>query len=164
MSTAYYLTVTAHVLSAFIWLGGMIAFAILAPALRAVDDAGTRQRIFHVLGERFRTVGWICIGVLVATGVVQLNMRGWWGAAFWGVAGFWGTNLGRAFAGKLITVTIMLVVQAVHDFWLGPRAGEVKAGSEEALTLRRRAALLARANAFIGLVLIYFAVRLARGG
>ena len=58
----------------------------------------------------------------------------------------------------------MVAVQAVHDFWLGPRAGAVDAGSEEARVLRRRAALFARANVVSGLVLLYFAVALARGG
>lgn len=164
MSTAHSLTVTVHVLSAMVWLGGMIAFALIAPALRAVEDDGVRQRIFHLLGERFRTVGWICIAVLLVTGVGQLHFRGWWGADFWGVPGFWSTSLGRTLGWKLGTVTVMLVVQAVHDFWLGPRAGRVTPGTDEAILLRRRAALLARGNAVVGLVLIYFAVRLARGG
>jgi len=164
MSSVYYVTVTVHVLAAMVWLGGMIAFAILAPALRSVEDDGVRQRIFHVLGERFRTVGWICIAVLLVTGVGQLQLRGWWGADFWGVPGFWSTGLGSALGWKLVTVTVMLVVQAVHDFWLGPKAGRVTPGTPEAVGLRRRAAHLARANALVGLVLIYFAVRLARGG
>ena len=164
MSTLYFFTVTTHVLAAIVWLGGMIAFAILAPALRSVEDDGVRQRIFHVLGERFRMVGWICIAVLLVTGVGQLQLRGWWGAQFWGVAGFWSTNLGRALVLKLGTGALMLVIQAIHDFWLGPRAGMVTPGTNEAVTLRRRAAHLARANALLGLVLIYFAVRLARGG
>jgi len=164
MSTAHSLTVTLHVLSAMVWLGGMIAFALIAPALRAVEDDGVRQRIFHILGERFRAVGWVCIVLLLVTGVGQLHFRGWWGAEFWGVPGFWATDLGRTFGWKLVTVTVMLVVQAIHDFWLGPKAGRVEAGTEEAITLRRRAALLARGNAVVGLLLIYFAVRLARGG
>lgn len=164
MSPIYYLTVTLHLLAAFVWLGGMIAFALLAPALRSLEDDDVRQRIFQVLGERFRAVGWVCIAVLLITGVGQLHFRGWWGAGFWGVPGFWGTDLGVALAWKLTTVAFMVTAQGLHDFWLGPAAGRAVAQSDEARVLRRRAALLARVNAAVGLVLIYFAVRLARGG
>jgi len=58
----------------------------------------------------------------------------------------------------------MLVIQAVHDLVVGPKAGRVQPGTAQARRLRRRAALLARLNTVLGLVLIYFAVRLARGG
>jgi len=58
----------------------------------------------------------------------------------------------------------MIVVSAVHDFWLGPLAGRLPAGTAEALRTRRRAAWLARINAIIGIVIVAAAVRLARGG
>ena len=164
MSTAYHLTVFLHVLAALVWLGGMLALALLAPVLRDVGDDAVRQRLFHRLGERFRAVGWACIAVLVTTGVLQLRMRGWWGMTVWGAGAFWAGPLGRALAWKLGTVAVILSVQAVHDFWLGPRAGRVPAGTPEARALRLRAARLARVNAVVGLVLVWFAVALARGG
>ncbi len=160
----YYLTVTTHVLAALVWLGGMIFFALVSPILRQVEDDATRQWIFQKAGARFRTVGWICIGVLVATGVAQLHFRGWWGMAVWGSGAFWSSRLGHTLAAKLSIVLIMLVLQAVHDLVVGPRAGRVPPGGAEARKLRRQAALLARWNTIFGLVLIYFAVRLARGG
>lgn len=164
MSNIYYLTVTVHVLAALVWLGGMIAIALLAPILRKVGDDAARQRLFEALGRRFRTVGWICIALLLVTGVGQLHWRGWWGMDVWGSAAFWGTPQGMTLFFKLFAVLVMLVIQAVHDFWHGPRAGRVEAGTPEARRLRRQAAFLARVNALVGLVLIYFAVRLARGG
>ena len=127
MRGTYQLVVTTHVLAAVIWLGGMITFALLAPVLRRVGDDGERQRLFHLLGRRFRAVGWACIAVLLLTGIEQLRIRGWWGSAFWTGPGLWASPLGRALAGKLGTVLLMVVVQAVHDFWYGPRAGEVQA-------------------------------------
>jgi hypothetical protein len=65
---------------------------------------------------------------------------------------------------KLAAVLVMLVVQGLHDFWLGPEAGRVEPGTVEARTLRSRAALLARINAVVGVVLVWFAVQVARGG
>ncbi len=92
------------------------------------------------------------------------DFRGWWGWAVWGSAAFWGSPVGHTLAAKLSLVAVMLAVQAVHDLRVGPRAGRLPPGSVEARRLRRRAALLARVNVVLGVFLVYFAVRLARGG
>ena len=165
MSWSYHLVVTLHVLAALLWLGGMFFLGVVgAPVLRAIEPAALRQRLFHLLGVRFRTVGWIAIAVLVATGTIMLRARGllaWSGVL--GSAAFWRTPLGVALAFKLATVVTMIAVSAVHDFLVGPAASRAEAGSAEAVALRRRAALLARLNALVGLFLVIAAVRLARG-
>ena len=76
----------------------------------------------------------------------------------------WGSALGHALAWKMSLVVMMVIVQGVHDFWLGPAAGRATPGSKGARALRVRAAWLARINALFGLLLVYFAVRVARGG
>jgi len=165
MSWSYYLLVTVHVLAALLWLGGMFFLGLVgAPVLRAVEPPALRQRLFHQLGLRFRAVGWSAIAVLVVTGVALLHARGLlrWSGVF-GSAAFWGTGLGVALAAKLAAVTVMVVVSLVHDFFLGPAAGRAGPDSAEAIRLRRRAALLARVNALLGLLLVAAAVRLARG-
>ena len=165
MTWSYHLVVTLHVLAALLWLGGMFFLGVVgAPVLRAIEPAALRQRLFHLLGVRFRTVGWIAIAVLVTTGTIMLRARGllaWSGVL--GSAAFWRTPLGVALAFKLATVVTMIAVSAVHDFLVGPAASRAEAGSAEAVALRRRAALLARLNALVGLFLVIAAVRLARG-
>ena len=165
MSWSYHLVVTLHVLAALLWLGGMFFLGVVgAPVLRAIEPAALRQRLFHLLGVRFRTVGWIAIAVLVTTGTIMLRARGllaWSGVL--GSAAFWRTPLGVTLAFKLATVVTMIAVSAVHDFLVGPAASRAEAGSAEAVALRRRAALLARLNALVGLFLVIAAVRLARG-
>lgn len=166
MSAAYWISVTVHVLAALFWLGGMLFLGLVgAPVLRAVEPPALRQRLFHDLGMRFRGAGWVAIGVLVVTGVLNLHFRGWlhWDGVL-GSAAFWSTPTGHALAAKLVAVTVMITVSLVHDLVLGPAAGRATAGSPEALTLRRRAALLARGNALVGVIVVVAAVRLARGG
>ncbi len=166
MPTAYYLNVTIHVLAAMFWLGGMFFLAVVgAPALRAVEPVALRQQLFQELGVRFRTAGWWAIGVLLVTGVINLHYRHWlhWHGVLNNVA-FWRTATGHSLAIKLVAVLAMMVVSFVHDFIVGPRAGLAPAGSVEARALRRRAALLARVNALLGLIVVIVAVRLARGG
>lgn len=165
MSIWYYANVSVHVLAAMVWLGGMLFLGLVgAPALRQVEPPPLRQTLFQELGLRFRTVGWWCIGVLVATGVLNLWFRGWIRGDAPAVldAGFWRTGTGHALCAKLACVSIMISASAVHDFALGPAAGRAAPGSAHAIHLRRRAALLARVNAIVGVVLVIAAVRLAR--
>lgn len=148
-----------------LWLGGMLFLAAVgAPVLRAVEPPALRQRLFRELGMRFRTIGWVAIALLVVTGVANLHYRGWlrWDGVL-GEAAFWSTGTGHALAWKLVAVATMVAVSAMHDFVIGPAASRVAVGSAEALRLRRRAALLARFNAVIGVVVVVAAVRLARG-
>jgi uncharacterized membrane protein len=161
----YHLNVTVHVLAALFWLGGMFFLAAVgAPVLRNVEPPALRAQLFRALGERFRRVGWAAIAVLLVTGVLNLHFRGVLAARVLADAGFWGSPYGRALAWKLGAVTAMLIVQAVHDFAVGPAASRLMAGSPDALVARRRAALLARASAILGIVVVIAAVRLARGG
>jgi copper resistance protein D len=166
MSVLYYTNVTIHVLAAMLWLGGMFFLGVVgAPVLRAIEPPALRQRLFQALGIRARNAGWWAIVVLLATGVANLHFHGWlhWEGVL-GSGAFWQTGSGRALALKLVAVTTMLAVSATHDFLLGPMAGRAMPGSPAAILLRRRAALLARANALIGVVVVIAAVRLARGG
>ena len=121
--------------------------------------------MFNELGVRFRTVGWICIGLLVVTGIGNIQLRGLltWETVL-GSSAFRKTTLGYALAVKLAAVVTMIAVSALHDFWLGPAAGRIEAGTPAALALRRRAAMLARINAAVGVVVVIAAVRLVRGG
>src|SRR5512145_1455802 len=136
--------------------------AVGAPVLRHVEPAAMRAQLFRRLGEQFRLVGWIAIGTLVVTGVTNLYFRGWLGLL--DDRAFWSTPFGRMLLFKLVAVFLMLTIQAVHDFRDGPRASRTEPGSPEALRFRKRAAQFARLNAVLGILLVYIAVRLARGG
>jgi copper resistance protein D len=158
----YALLVYVHVLAALLWLGGMFFFAVVgAPALRQVEPAALRRRLFHDLGLRFRRVGWWAIGVLVLSGIWVLHLRG---ALRWSQLSemlYRETPFGRALFWKLVMVLIMISASLIHDFVVGPQASFPGDRGERA---RRRAAILARGNAVAGLLLVYWATRLARGG
>jgi uncharacterized membrane protein len=163
MSAGYYVLVSIHVLAALLWLGGMLFLGVVgAPVLRAIEPPALRQRLFSELGRRFRTVGWLAVATLVTTGVLMLYARGLLHWRVLGSADFWRTPFGTTLAFKLTAVATMIVVSAVHDFLHGPAAGRAAPGSPASIALRRRAALLARANALVGILLVLAAVRLAR--
>lgn len=163
MRSLYLLNVTAHVLFAILWLGGLFFLGLVgAPVLRRVEPPELRARLFRSLGERFRVVAWIAIPVLLTTGILNLWFRGALGAAVSGDARFWSSPFGEALAWKLGLVIAMIAVSALHDFVEGPRASRFGAGSAEALRSRRRAVWLARLNAILAVLLVSVAVHLPR--
>lgn len=163
--SAYYINVTTHVFAALLWLGGMFFLAVVgAPVLRRVEPAALRAALFRQLGEQFRLVGWISLAVLIVTGFLNLHFRGVLNTDALGSGEFWGSRYGTALAWKLGAVTAMLVIQAIHDFRHGPAASRLKPDSPDMLAARKRAALLARLSAVLGVIVVIAAVRLARGG
>ena len=161
--SAYIVNVTIHVFAALFWLGGMFFLAAVgAPVLRKVEPAELRAALFRQLGEQFRVVGWIAITILLITGVLNLHLRGVLPLVLDGE--FWSTRYGVTLAWKTGAVAGMLVIQAIHDFIVGPASVHATPGSAAALELRRRAALLARLSAVFGIIIVIAAVRLARGG
>jgi uncharacterized membrane protein len=159
----YPLTVTVHLLATLFWLGGTFFLAIVgAPALRGLDP-GLRSRVFREIGVRFRRSGWVAITLLIITGVMNLNFRGLLGAVLHGGGDFWLSSFGRILAWKLGLVAVMIVLAAIHDFWLGPLAGRLPAGSVEHRRVRASVAWLGRMNAILGVLLVYVATRLVRG-
>lgn len=135
---------TLHVLAAVTWIGGMIFIAlVLVPVTRRLGDPALRARLVHQVGVRFRTVGWIALGLLTLTGLGNLWQRPYLLSAprlHW----------------KLGLVVLALVLSALHDFVLGPRAG--LPGADPAL--RVRASWLARVNLLVVLVVVVLGLAL----
>jgi copper resistance protein D len=165
MSNVYFLNVTLHVLAALLWLGGMFFFALVgAPVLRKVESPALRSQLYRELGSRFRAVGWMAIGVLVVTGLLNLQLRGMLRWDVLSAGSFWGTPYGHSLAWKLVAVTAMIGISGFHDFVSGPAASRLDPGSAAGARARRNAAWLGRLNAVIGIIVVVAAVRLARGG
>jgi uncharacterized membrane protein len=159
----YRWVVTIHVFAAIFWLGSLFFLAAVgAPVLRKVEPPQLRAELFKRLGEAFRPLGWGLIVTLILTGTLVLHLRGLLRSAF-SDAAFWQSRFGVVLAWKLTAVGLMIALQALHDFKGGPAASRLQPGSSEALRSRKQAALLARASALLGIVIIILAVRLVRG-
>ena len=62
-----------HLLAVLTWVGGMLFVAVvLVPVARRLEDAALRTRLVQDVGRRFRTVGWIALMLIVATGFGNL--------------------------------------------------------------------------------------------
>jgi uncharacterized membrane protein len=134
------------VLAAITWIGGMLFIAlVLVPAARRLEDPALRTRLVHDVGLRFRTIGWVAIGVLVVTGLLNLWMHP--------------VLLSSSrFHWKVGLVVLALILSAFHDFVLGPRAGAPGADP----SARVRASWIARINVLVVLAIVALGLSLFR--
>jgi len=162
----YHLNVFLHVLSAVVWIGGVLFLALVAvPVARSLPDP-LRADLMEALGRRFRPVAWVCIAVLVVTGVASLAYRGvGWERVVTGR--LWQSGFGQVLAWKLVLVAFLVALSAWHDFVLGPIGTQLARGADpdggRRQALRRRAAWVGRANALLALGVVAAAVMLVRG-
>jgi putative copper export protein len=165
MRTLYLLCITLHLLAAATWLGGMLVFVlVLMPALRSESVRAVAPALVQEIGLRVRRVGWASLATLAATGSLQLLWRGVSFSDLWspGPTGNWE----RLLLAKLLLFGVLVTLQAVHDFRIGPRAGRIareRPGSREAEQARRLAGWLGRTSFALTVGIIGLAVLLVRG-
>lgn len=163
----YLFIVWLHILAAFVWLGGMLFTAfVLAPISRKIEPISLRGNLLKAIGARFRLIGWICIAVLLVTGVLNIFNRGMIHELLL-PSQLISTEFGRTLAIKLILVTTMLILSTVHDFFIGPRLTTLMQDREgnsgpELQKLRWQVSWLARLNTILAIFVIFFAVKVAR--
>lgn len=157
----YRVAVVVHVLSAVIWVGGVLFMGMIAvPTAKKLDDK-LRRQLLDELGRRFRPVGWTALGLLVTTG---LYLMWHWGARIETVLdlSFFEHAHTRTLGYKLLLVIAMIGVSALHDFWLGPRATEPDRTDEEVEQDRRWASILGRITGVLVILIVIFAVFVTR--
>lgn len=165
MPALYLLSVWIHILAAMTWIGGMFFLVlVVVPWLRAGDRANAGA-FLRETGQRFRSVGWVCFAILLVTGTFNLYVRGVRLGDFTRAA-WLASPFGKSVLLKLGLFALVLLVSAVHDFSVGPRASvaiQDDPKSPEAERLRRQASLMGRGNALLALALVAVAVTLVRG-
>lgn len=162
----YHVSVYLHILSAIFWIGGMLfTAAVLVPASRDRLLADRRGAFFKLVGEKFSRISWLLFLVLVITGLANLTGRGISLEQLLD-AGFWSSYFGSRLRIKLFLFAGVLAVSGIHDFYAGPKATSLmEEGGDERQTrrFRRLSSWLGRINLLLGLLILYYAIRLTRG-
>lgn len=162
----YLASVWLHILAAMVWIGGAAFIAlVLVPALKDPHLAAHAPAFLRAAAYRFRRVGWISLGILVATGIANLALRGIPLQA-WLDGTLFSGRFGGLLAAKLALVAAILVIGACHDFVLGPRAAAIilaDPATEAARSARRTAAWMGRFTLLLGLAVAACGVALVRG-
>jgi putative copper export protein len=165
MHALYLISVWIHILAATVWIGGMLFLVlVVVPWLRRGDRANAAV-FLRETGQRFRDIGWACFGILLVTGTFNLWIRGVRLSDFARIE-WLSSPFGQTTLVKLGAFAVVLMVSAMHDFVVGPRATTAIARdprSPQAQAARRRASLLGRANVLLALVLVAAGVMMVRG-
>ena len=166
MRDLYLVSVWLHIVAVTIWVGGMLFLTlVVVPWLRGPGRA-TGIAFLRASGRRFRAIAWLCFAILLVTGSFNLHMRGV-GLASFADSDWLGSSFGRTVLYKLGLFAVVLILSALHDFVMGPRATaalERDPSSAEALRLRKAASWFGRLNLLLGLLLVLFGVMIVRGG
>lgn len=166
MRAFYLVSVFLHLVAAAAWIGGMIALAaVVVPVLRRHEPRRDAMQLLHDSGLRLRTLGWVALGLLVLTGVVQAGYRAG-GFAALARAELWASPWGQLLAAKLVGVVVILCLAGIHDFRVGPRATLLSREDPEApaaLRLRRQASWFGRVNLLLSLGVVGLGLLLVRG-
>lgn len=154
-----FLNVWLHILAAVIWIGGMLFLSLVAvPVLRQVDSPLLRADLFRKMARRFRRLVWICIAVLVLTGIVNV--------AYYGNTAP-GSPYLKVLSIKLGLVAVLIVLGVAHDFVIGPRAARAQSrdglpptGTD--LLMVQLAPWVGRFNLLLGVIILVLAAALTR--
>ncbi len=167
MRTLYHLSVWLHVLGASLWLGGMLFLVlVMLPVTRQGEWRQMAASLVRRTGIRFRDVSWVAFAFLLLSGIFNLAYRGYtWADLFSGR--LWQGGFGHTLAWKLSLFAAVLLTSALHDFVVGPRATRLwqeEPGGSSARTWRRAAAWMGRLNLLLGVLIVFLAVAMVRGG
>jgi len=154
-----FLNVWLHILAAVIWIGGMLFLSLIAvPVLRRIEAPLVRRDLFRAMAQRFRRLVWICIAVLIPTGIVNVLYDGNRTA---------GSPYMTVLHIKLGLVAVLVLMGLFHDFVIGPRAA--RATSRDGLPptgadlmMVALAPWVGRANLLLGIVILMLAAALTR--
>ena len=154
-----FLNLWLHTLAAVIWIGGMLFLSLVAvPVLRQVDSRLLRADLFRKMALRFRRLVWLCIAVLIVTGIVNVAYYGNTtpGSPYLKVLGI-----------KLGLVAVLVALGMTHDFIIGPRAARAQSrdglpptGTD--LLMVQLAPWVGRLNILLGVIILVLAVALTR--
>ncbi len=156
----YSTLIVLHILAAVTWIGGMIFLSlVLAPLVRGRKAAPEFMALFRSAALRFRSIVWVAIVVLLATGPMLLSMRG--------IQVSSPTSWTGIVTVKLMLVALLLLLTLLHDLVFGPQVSRVSAIPNSQRTageqvVFKTARWLPRLSLLIGLAVVIAAAMLAR--
>jgi len=132
-----------HLVAAAVWVGGLLPLALLLmSAGRGADpEFGSMAR---KVTRRFSTLGVICVGIILATGLVNTCVLAG------SVPALLETEYGRLLLAKIGLFIAMVCIAAVNRLRLTPRLAHAHANSEVVRQLRRNTLI----EAVLGLIIV----------
>jgi copper resistance protein D len=157
MSVWYYISIWLHIVGVAFWIGGMLFLPLVL--LPSIKNNVERSNLLMATGLKFRFYGYIVLGILFVTGL--LNM------VFKGIQFSWRffneTHYGRLVIIKLMLFVSLILISMTHDLVVGKRVlGQMQKEQNKKLKLIAR--WTGRILLLLSLIMAYIGVLLSRGG
>lgn len=149
-----------HLVAAMVWVGGQLFLPLaLTPVLKRRFPPEQRVELIAAVGTRFRPFAWVALGILVLTGLQRASL------VFGGFPELWqglsSTDYGQILKAKLLLVIMILLLQLLHDFVLGPRLQKLSEQRSPGLARARAATIgIALGSVLLSLVIVGLAANL----
>ena len=149
------LLLVVHVVSAAVWVGGVVALTFVAVPVAQRQTGPTRGELLRDLGRRWRPLGWGALAVAIATGVPIAHDYGAFDADV-----LLDTRFGRLLLLKSGLVALLVVLSVAHNRLGQTLQRQLREGREP--TARRPLVLIGRASLATTLAIPVLAVLLTR--
>ena len=103
-----------HLVAASVWVGGLAAFATMAPYILMYMTAPARRETLVAIAQRFSPVAALSVGLLAVTGLYSSWAQVTTFAAL-------ATPYGMALVVKVVLVALLIALAAVNLIWVRPR-------------------------------------------
>jgi putative copper resistance protein D len=154
MNTWYYLSVWLHIIGVSFWIGGMLFLPLVL--LSGIKNHPDRSNLLMATGLKFRFFGYIVLGLLLVTGILNIYLRG--------IDLSWKfllvSRYGKLVITKLILFLCILVVSLIHDV----QARRRLLSEEENRKFKTIARWSGRILLLVSLAMAFIGVVLSRGG
>lgn len=143
----------------------MFTVAVLVPASRNKLLVQNRGAFFKIIGEKFSRISWLLFLILIITGITNLMGRGIPIESLI-YSAFWNSQFGSRLLIKVHLFAAVLILSGIHDFYAGPKAARLMHEDEQSprtQKFRKVTSWIGRINFLLGLAILYYAIRLARG-
>jgi uncharacterized membrane protein len=127
--------------------------------LPSIKDHPDRVELLYKTGMKLRTLGWITLIALFATGLTNIYFRGL--PLTWEF--FTQNPYGRTVSLKILLFSSIILLSGAHDFMIGGKAIEEMKNSDNS-RMKLVARWTGRINLVLALLAAYLGVVISRGG
>lgn len=159
----YFLLLILHVLSAMIWVGGMIFYVIVfIPVIRNPELKDQKLRLLQLTAIQFRNISYYIFSVLILSGTGILYLKGFFQNGI--NLELWISNIGYMFITKIILFTILFLSSLYHDFVTGPKTFTYLTTDPVRFErYRKTSSFFGRFNLLVSLTIAIFGIFVSRG-
>ena len=148
-----------HMLATVSWVGGQAILSLVVfPASRKTLSPENHHLLISAISQRMNAIGWISLGVLIGTGMIQLGANPNY-TGFLGIDSSWAV----AILLKHIAFGGILLLSAYQTWGLIPAIERIallqargKASQEEQDALRHRESRILLLNTLLSVVVLFF--------